>query len=221
MPNTDALLIGDSNDAGFVVTDLSAQPALAPMGTDQDGMVTLTGDGLTIIGTSDDGSYFLQASRAAIGSTVFGPVSNTVFAALNVNAPTRIDFPVISNDGLAIYFRRINSANSIDNGLYESVRASKDVPFPAATKMPGGVQGYAAVMGISSDRMAIFVENNAAQMAALTRKSVKDPFANPSAPAPPPVLPGFHTRPLSDCQTVFATDTSGGCDNEEIAIFTR
>lgn len=215
------LLIGDSSGGAFVVTDLSAQPALAPLATDQDGALTLTANGLTIIGMSDNGAFFLQASRAAVGQTAFGPASNADFAALNVDYPTRLDFPTLSSDGLAFYFRRTNSSNPSDNGLYESVRTSPTMPFPPATKMSGAVQSYVAITGISSDRMTLFLEDNSARVFALTRKSLTDPFVNGSSPAPAPMLPGFHLRPLGDCQSVIATYSTGNCNSEELTLFSK
>lgn len=215
------LLIGDSDGGGFVIADLSAQLALAPMAADQDGTLTLTADGLTIIGMSDDGTYVLEASRPGLGTTGFAPASNANFTALNVPRPTRIGFPVISSDGLAFYFRKSNSANPNDNGIYEAVRASATAPFPAATKMPGLIQGYDSITGISSDRLTVFVQDTGTQTYALTRRSQTDPFVNPNTAGLPPKIPGFRTRPLNDCQTVIATYSAGDCDKEDIAFYTK
>lgn len=213
------LWIADATAGVFAVTDITGQPALAPLLIAEERTLTLTADGLTIIGVSIDHTQFLQTTRAAIGSTAFGPASNADFAALNVTAPAKLQFPAISSDGLALYFRLTDSPGL--NGLYETVRASKAVPFPAATKMPGPVQNYESIMGIASDRMALFVQNYSFRMAVLTRKSLKDPFANPNAPDPAPVAPGFRTRPFGDCHALIGNSSSNACLGEEITIYTK
>lgn len=215
------LLIGDATSGTFVATNLTTQPEFATMAITQERTLALTADGLTIIGSSSDRTQFLQTTRTAVGVTAFGAASNVDFAALNVSAPTRIIFPAISNDGLTFYFRMIDNPDSSLNGLYETVRTSKTVPFPSATKMPGVVQSYESITAVSSDRMTLFVQNYSFQMAALTRKSIKDAFANPNFPGPAPIPPGFRARPLGDCQAVIATYSEAGCLGETLAIFTR
>lgn len=215
------MLIGDSNGIAYSITDLTDQPALAQFAFDEEGTVALTADGLSIIGMSDDHTSFLQAIRSGVGSTSFGQVTNVAFAALNVDVSKKIHFPVISSDGLAFYFRLEDGSDPSKTGIYETVRTSPSVPFPAATRLPALVQAYEAVTGISSDRLVLFVENNVYQVSVLTRKSLKDPFTNPNAPGPAPMVPGFRTRPLGDCQSLIGTVTTGGCAAQEIAIFTK
>lgn len=215
------LLIADSNGGAFVSADLSGLSALAPMAITAEGTLALTADALTIIGASADRTQFLQSTRTSIGGTDFGPTSNADFAALTVAAPTKIDFPAISTDGLAFYYRMFGNPDASQNGLYETVRTSTAVPFPAARKMPGVVQNYALITAVSSDRMTLFVQNNSYQMAALTRKSVKAAFANPNFPGVTPMPPAFRTRPLGDCQAVIGTYTTSGCSGEDIAVYAR
>jgi len=64
-----------------------------------------------------------------------------------------------------------------------------------------------------------FVLQKGFSMSALTRTSLTQPFANPNAPAAAPILPGFRTRPLSDCKTLVGTCQSG-CSNEQICTYT-
>lgn len=191
------------------------------MAVTEERTLALTADGLSIIGSSKDHTQFLKTTRAAVGATTFAPAQNVDFAALNVSAPTRIIFPAISSDGLAFYFRMVDNPDPSQNGLYETVRPSTTVPFPTATKMSGVVQSYESITAVSSDRMTLFVQNYSFQMAALTRKSIKQAFANPNFPGPAPSLPGFRTRPLGDCQAVVATYSEAGCLGETLAIFTR
>jgi hypothetical protein len=214
-------LLADSNGVTLVPADISANSALAGMLLSEEGTLALGADGLTIIGTSSDGTKFLSSSRTAVGTTTFATATGGDFAALAVTAPDRIDSPAISADGLAFYYRITGDANTTVNGIYETVRHTKTEPFPAGTQMPALVNQYQAVTAISSDRMTLFLATNAFTEVVLTRKSVTTPFANPNTPAPPPTVPGFRTRPLGDCQSVIATYTVSGCTGEENAVYTK
>lgn len=219
--NSFDLLIGDATAGVFTITNLSAQHALAPMAIRQERSLTLTADGLTIIGVSTSHTQFLQSTRAAVGDKVFGPASDGDFAALTVTHPAELQFPAISSDGLAFYFRITGDPDANKNGLYETVRASKTIPFPAAVKMPGAVQSYESISATSSDRMALFVQNYSFEMAVLTRRSVKDSFVNPNALGPPPKPPGSRTRPLADCQKLIGTFSMNACVGEDVTIYSK
>lgn len=213
------LIIADSNGTSLVPQNITANPMLAGMLVSQEGTLTLTPDGLTIIGTSTDGHSFLASKRAAFGGTVFAAATNTEFANLTVTG--RVDSPVITADGLDFYYRVSGDDDAAKDGIYESVRTSTSVPFPAGTRVPDDLQIYQAVTGISRDRMTLFLQTGSFSTVALTRKSVTQPFTNPNAPGNPPAVPGFRTRPSGDCQSVLATATPGGCAQEENAIFSR
>jgi hypothetical protein len=214
-------LLADSNGVTLVVADISANPALAGMAMTQEGTLALSSDGLTIIGMSSDGTKFLSASRASVGTTAFATASGSDFVALAVTAPARIDTPTISSDGLAFYYRITGNADANVNGIYETVRHAKTDAFPAGTRMPALVNQYGAVSAISSDRMTLFLATSSFTSVVLTRKSVAMPFTNPNEPAPPPSVPGFRTRPLGDCQSVIATYTVSGCPGEDTAVYTK
>lgn len=215
------VIIADSNGTMLVPQDIASNPMLQGMLITQEGTLTLTPDGLTIIGTSTDGRSFLSSKRAAFGGTMFAAATGTDFANLAVSEGKRIDSPVISADGLDFYYRVSGDPDATKNGLYESVRTTTTAPFPAGTRMPDLIQTYEAVTGISTDRMTIFLGTTSFSTEALTRRSVKDAFSNPNAPGNPPTPPGFRTRPSGDCQTVIATATPGGCVQEEVAIYSK
>jgi hypothetical protein len=212
-----------SDTSGLVTTnhDLTGNAELSAMQIASEGTLALTADGLTIIGTSADGTALLASHRAALGSATFSAATGTDFTNLAVVAPRRIDFPVISSDDLALYYRITGDADPSVDGLYESVRTSTSVPFPAGTRMSNLVSSFGAVTGISTDRMTLFLQTNSFSTVALTRRSLVQPFTNPNMPAPPPVVPGFRTRPLGDCNSLVATCTPGGCAGEEVCVFTK
>ncbi|MFT3696078.1 MAG: hypothetical protein QM831_23270 [Kofleriaceae bacterium] len=209
------LIIADSNGTALVPQSLAQNTMLQGMRITQEATLTLTPDGLTIIGVSTDGHSFLSSTRAAFGGTVFAAATGTDFANLSVTGNAVLGSPVISADGLEFFY------DVLGDGIYESVRASKNVPFPAGTKMPADIQTYGSVSGISSDRMTLFLGTNTFSTVVFTRKSVKEAFSNPNAPGNPPTGPGFRTRPSGDCQMVIATSTPGGCQAEEVATWSH
>jgi hypothetical protein len=85
------------------------------------------------------------------------------------------------------------------------------------------IQTAQYVNGLSTDRLALFLEDKTVFRAfVLTRSSVTEPFTNPDAPGTPPVVPGLRTRPLADCRHLVGTCSPlGGCRNEEVCTWTR
>jgi len=181
---------------------------------------TLTADGLTIIATNPAGTAFVASSRSAAGMTDFGAPSGSDYANLTAGTGETLFGPAISADGLAFYYT-VKGGTGPDGGavtpIYESVRASISDPFPAGTLMPAPVTDYYYVTAVSSDRMALFVQQGFS-MSVLTRTSVTQPFVNPNAPAASPILPGFRTAPVAGCKTLVGT-CNGGCSNESICTY--
>ena len=123
--------------------------------------MTLTGDGLTIIGTDATAKAFTTSTRSAVGMTDFGTAATGPFASINtaiLASGGTASWPVLSSDGLAFYYRIGGATASTDNGIYEAIRASSSASFPAGTKMPAAVQAFDGVSGISTDRMTLFTE---------------------------------------------------------------
>jgi hypothetical protein len=172
-----------------------------------------------VIGANPTRSGFVASTRPAKGSTDFPLATSTLLGAITATAPAKLFDPAISPDGLRFYYTIINDPVSNVNGVYESVRASTSVAFPAGGKMGGDVQQFDAVNGVSADGMTLFVQKGFA-VSALTRKSVKQPFRNPNTSGAAPSLPGFRTRPFGDCTMLLGTCTSG-CNNEQTCVFTH
>jgi hypothetical protein len=179
----------------------------------------MTGDGLTVVGANPTRTGFVASTRPAKGSSAFPLATNSLFTAITVTAPAILIDPAISPDGLRFYYSILSSPNTAQNGIYEAVRASTAVAFPAGVKMGGDVQQFDAVNGVTADGMTLFVQKGFA-VSALTRRSLKQQFTNPNAPAAAPVLPGFRTRPFGDCAMLLGTCTSG-CNNEQSCVFTH
>jgi hypothetical protein len=213
------LYVADETAPGSLSYTMLAVDAPAGMNVSGEEQQTLTADGLTLIATNTAGTAFLSASRTAAGQADFVATKTNDYAAITVGAGQTLFAPAISEDGLAFYY---TVYTPVDGGqatpIYESLRTSTSVPFPAGTLMPAPVNSYYFVTGISSDRMTLFVQNSSFAVFALTRTSLTEPYANPNAPAAAPSIPGFRTRPLANCQTLIGTCHSG-CVNEEICTY--
>lgn len=195
--------------------------ALSTMRASSEGAITLTPDGRTIIGVSTDGLSLLASTRTGPGTSDFGVPSASEFAALSLTTSGQLSSPVLSADGLDLYYTVSATGDPAKDGIYEAVRASTGVAFPAGTRMPAAIQAYGSVTGVSSDRMTLFLTASF-QTFVFTRLSVTQPYTNPNGAAPPPTVPGFRTAPMAaDCSALIGTCTPGGCGNEDVCRYTR
>ena len=217
-----SLLLADAPSVSFPmqpkysVQVITAVAGLAAFSKQQQTM-SLSGDGLTILGVG--GGAFLTSTRSALGQIDFKPASAGVFAGLNAALPPggSVAYPVQSSDGLAFYYQVAGATNSTLNGIYESVRTLTSAPFPAGQKMPVGVQAFAAVTGISSDRLTLFVTAGFAT-SILTRTSLAQPFA---ASGVTPPTAAFRVTPIATCAILFGTCEPGGCTGETLCLWSK
>jgi hypothetical protein len=215
-----SLTIADEAVAGTPPYVLQSLDAVANLGGFAKGeeTMTLTADGLTVIGVATGGLSFLASKRSAVGATDFSLAAAGDFAAINAAvpaAPASLSWPLLSGDGLAFYYRVAGASDTTANGIYEALRASTTAPFAAATLMPGDVQTFESISGISSDRMTVFVTKTFATQL-LTRDSLAQPFTTPTMSTPPGQA--FRVVPIAGC-TLIGTSEPGGCQNEAISTW--
>ena len=198
--------------------NISALPNLAAFSKLQQSM-TLTPDGLTIIGAGTANNAFFSTKRSAVFLTDFTPAVAGELATLNAAIPAgaSVAYPVRSADGLAFYYQVAGATTASDNGIYEALRAQTTVPFSAGQKMPANVQAFEAVTGISSDRMTLFV-TAAFATSILSRTSTFQPFVGSGATGP---TQAFRVVPLAGCSALLGTCEPGGCAAETICVWTR
>jgi hypothetical protein len=222
--NTTPLKIADATSVNlptpptYVVQDIGSLPALAGMTRQQQSM-TLSPDGLTIIGVGVGDQTFLESKRSAVGQTDFSVAAAGAFNTVNASLPQggKFTLPVISADGLAFYYSIYNAQNAALNGIYEATRLQTNVPFDAGTKMPAIVQNYDGITGISADRMTLFVTKSF-NATILSRASVTQPFATSNI-APP--TSASRVQSIATCGYLFGTCAPGGCPAESICIWAR
>jgi hypothetical protein len=193
-------------------------PMIAGMDYTGEEQSTLTSDGLTIIATNTAHTSFVAATRSAIGSNAWVVNGSNDYVNITVAAPASVNYVYISPDDLALYYNVQGSTTLSQNGIYESVRPSTSVPFPAGTMMNATVQANLYVTATSIDRMTLFLQTNNFGTVVLSRTSLQQQFANPNTPNAAPTAPGYRIRPLANCQTLVGT-CNYGCSNEVICIY--
>lgn len=221
---TSPLIIADASAVSFPTQPnytkqtITAVAGLAGFKKTQQTM-SLSGDGLTIIGVAGASATFLSSKRSAVGQIDFAAAAANDFATLNAALPAggSIAYPVQSSDGLAFYYQVSGATNATLNGIYESTRTLTTAQFPAGQKMPVAVQAFEAVTGISSDHLTLFVTAGFST-SILNRTSQAQPFA---ASAITPPAAAFRVTPIATCGTLFGTCEPGGCAGEAVCIWNK
>jgi hypothetical protein len=202
----------------YVPVDITALSNLGVLAKVEETM-TLTADGLAIIGVAPSG--FVMSRRSAIAMIDFSPATADEFATLDgalPPVPATLAWPLMSADGLSFTYKVNGATDSSLDGIYESVRASTAMPFSVATKVAGAVQSYDGISGISSDRMTAFVSMPFATQI-VVRTSLSQPFEAPASSMPPGLA--WRVVPTSDCATVFGTCEPGGCPSEKLCTWAK
>jgi hypothetical protein len=210
------LLVGDdaTGTLSYTTHDITTVANLASFTKGEETM-TLTADGLTIIGVTT-ASTFASSTRSAAGQVDFGAASSADFATVNASLPGGgYNWPYLSSDGLAFYF---HAAGGAADGIYEALRASTTVPFDAPHLMAGNVQSYGGLMSLSTDRMTAFFSNGFGT-AIMTRTSLTDPFTAPATTMPPGAA--WRVVPIAGCAKVLGTCEPGGCQNEDVCVWAK
>jgi hypothetical protein len=177
-------------------------------------------DGLSLVGVTTDNRQLMRTTRSARGAVDFGAPSAVEFAAINTLVSGDVDAtlagPVLAADGLELFYS-ISGLSDAENGLRHSVRASTSVAFPVGERLPPPASAYPLAVGVSSDRLALFVFDNF-ESVVFTRSSTSKPFVNPNAPAAPPRIASWAHRPVTDCSKLIAMASAGGCQNEDLVL---
>lgn len=218
-----SVVIADEAVAGappYVLQTIGALTSLAGFVRTEETM-TLTADGLTIIGVGTGARSFLTSTRSAVGVVDFSTAVVGPFAFLNAAippSPATVGLPVLSHDGLEFTFIVGGTTDTTISGSYHSVRATASAAFPAATRLPGVVQTFDGITGLSSDRMTAFVMKNFGTKI-LTRSSLTDAFAAPPASTPP--FQAARVVPINGCAALIGTSEPGGCQAEAISTWAK
>lgn len=218
-----SLVIADEAVAGtppYVLQTIGTLASLAGFLRTEETM-TLTADGLTIIGIGTGARSFLTSTRTAVGMIDFSTAAVGPFAFINAAippSPATLALPVLSHDGLEFTFSVGGTTDTTISGIYDSVRATTNAAFPAATKLTGAVQTFDGITGLSSDRLTAFVMKSFGTKI-LTRTSLTDAFAVPPMSTPP--FQAARVVPIKGCATLIGTSEPGGCPAEAISTWAK
>jgi len=220
-----SVVIADEAVAGtppYVLQTIDTLASLAGFQRTEETM-TLTASGLEVIGVGTGGRRLLASTRTAVGMIDFSAAAVGPFAFVNASippSPASLSWPVISRDGLELTFTVAGATDTMLNGIYDSVRATTNTTFPAATRVTGAVQTFAAITGLSSDRMTAFVTMGfASGTEILTRASLSDAFVVPPTSMPP--FQAIRIVPIEGCARLIGTSQPGGCQNEAISTWAK
>ena len=180
--------------------------------------MAMSGDGLTLVVVSSDGTSLASAQRPGLQSIAFSAPSKTDFAAINdflVGTTGVLGWPALSSDGHELYYA-LGGISTAVNGIYRSIRPTGTGPFPAGTLVTVLASPYQFVTSESSDRLTLFVYQPYGTYI-FTRSSTRAEFATPNLPAAPTtVAGGWQHKVFQDCRTMFSMSSSGGCQNEDL-----
>lgn len=218
-----SLILADEAVAGTPPYVLQTIGGLASLAGFQrtEATMTLTADGLTIVGIATGNRSFLASTRSAVGLTDFSTAQVGPFAFVNAAippSPANVSWPVLSHDGLEFTFTVGGTTDPSVNGIYGSVRASTTAAFPAAAKLPGAIQGFGALTGLSADRRTAFVTINFGTQI-LTRAALRDAFSMPATSTPP--YQAARVVPIAGCTLLLGTSEPGGCPAEAISTWAK
>ena len=211
------LILAERAGATYMLDDITTVPALSAFSKQEETM-TVTADGLTLVGVDSTNARFLASTRSAPGVLDFRTAAAGDFATINSSIPAgaSVLWPLESVDGLAFFYKVLNATPASVSGIYESVRTSTAEPFPVGTKLDPLVQTFEAISGISSDRLTAFVGLNY-HTQILTRSSPTSAFEFPATSSPPGFA--FRITQLAGCATLVGTCEPGGCTGEVVCTW--
>lgn len=209
----DRLMLARRRGETFVSVDLTDKLDLQRVALFE-GCCTLSGDGETLIMTTADRTSF---ARYRLVADDVVPADPAEFRELVAPPGTTVLFPVISADGLTLYYfvTTPSAAEGPLNGSYVSTRPDRQSPFPASRPLPGAARRFENVTGVSLDGLSLFMKRDW-ETHVLVRTNTTEAFRDPVPGLHAARIPGWRTIPLADCTRLLTTYTPGGCDREDI-----
>lgn len=210
-------LVEDGGKRTFILNDVPALAALEP----KEMWATLSGDGLTVIGTDREHRRLLSSTRTSRDRADFSPLAPNAFAAITVDGLAWISHPTISQDGLELFYTVHDEHRVLERRtwIHTSRRRSLADPFPAGTPVGIEFHNMEHTTAITADNRTLFVGAGYG-LAMFTRASRDDKFVNANFPLSAPTVPGFRTRPVGDGTYLVGTCISG-CNSEDVCVYSR
>jgi hypothetical protein len=211
----DRLFVGRRQGDSFASVDITDDPELAGLSIIE-GCCSFGADGQSLVVLAGNQAGFLFARLS--GSDVLAPDEDP-FLELNRSVPagSKLRNPVLAPDGRTLYYQQLTADG--ESEIEESSRADIHAPFSAGAKVPGAVQRYDYVTGISADGLALFA-TALDETHVLVRASRDDAFiggANDPTAATIRILGSFAIPIGGDpSRLITVLHAGGGCHNEEL-----
>jgi hypothetical protein len=176
----------------------------------------ITIDGATLIVDTPYNNGFQVASL--VGNRL-GPLDPGPFAAFNQSVPsgTNVGFPVISADGLTLYFTQLTPPDETPAGIYATTRTDTTqqfATFPQSQLLQGNVQVMWLMTGVSSDGLTAFFQGPNWILHVVTRPNTSAAWISPEVMSGGSVVGGVQFNlsghPTADCRYVFTDCNPGG-----------
>ena len=176
-------------------------------------LLTLTPDGLTIVGRTPAG-VLQSVTRSARSPTAFdfAPPTAAWFATINFVGVIRD--VAISNDSLFLFFVVQGSPSE----LWQAVRSGPAEAFGSPQKLAGTATDqvndgtFEAVTGAGAGGHTVYITKNFATYV-FTRDQTTDPLALQNGASPFAV---WYAHPIFGCERLLGTMSPGGCAGEGI-----
>jgi hypothetical protein len=200
---------GTLSPQAYTGTDITSAITTAAFDATEGQHLTLTPDGLTIIGRKSNG--VLQSVTRTSTSLPFGSPTSTPFDGINAAFVNMVpaDQVAISTDSRHLFFSRGTT-------FYESTRPDASSAFGSAAALTGDVAtgGYDFITG-AGDRTLLATKNY--HTIVLRRDTLSDPFVAVNDASP---LAIWYAHPLNGCASLLGTMSAGGCTNEGVGTLT-
>src|SRR5262249_6280191 len=163
---------------------------------------TLSADGRTAVLATADRRGFV---RARIDGFRVLALDDAEVRALTADAPRTVHYPVLTADELTLYYRldgpESESIGGPRNGSYAAERGDRTSAFLPGILMPGKVQQYEYITGVSPDGLSLFMTSDY-ETIVLVRARTTEPFGEPGLHQSPARMGGWRAIPLAGCQRI-------------------
>jgi hypothetical protein len=190
------------------------QPDAAALSLQNNAALTLDGTTLIVDKPNNDGFQVASLAGNRMGTLDAGP-----FTAFNQSVPpgTNVGFPVISGDGLTLYFTQLTPPDETPAGIYATTRTDTSQPFatfPQSQLLQGNVQVMWLMTGISSDGLTAFFQGPNWILHVVSRPNARAAWISPEVMPDGSVVGGVQFNlaghPTADCRYVFTDCNPGG-----------
>jgi hypothetical protein len=175
-------------------------------------------DGTTVTLVVDDELQIATLNGNVVGMPVLTPFTNVDNALAGGSIFPRA--PVITDDGLTVYFETQDSSNV--QHIWVATRQTTGEEFVPQPQPLAELDGYIAVTGVSADHLTLFLDGVfEAEMLTRTDTTQSWDAATPSRVLVNGAGSYWEANPTASCDAIFTTCSTTGAINERICKLRR